>query len=86
METSRVQGGKSPIFSVDEAREIGFKIVIYASLSLHPVVNGVTEAMETLKTTGVPQKTTSSPADAFRICGMDELMAFDKGVAAQSMS
>ena len=74
-----VQGSKSPQVTVDEAKEIGFKIIIYAGLCLGPVYHSVSQTMRSLKELGYPEKLPEGvePHALFRACGMDELLAFD---------
>jgi 2-methylisocitrate lyase-like PEP mutase family enzyme len=76
-----VPGGITPDMSVDEAREIGFKIVIYPALAMSTVVEAVTKAYTELKETGRP--TVSEEAkkkgvkQIFSVCGLERAVEFD---------
>jgi 2-methylisocitrate lyase-like PEP mutase family enzyme len=75
-----VAGGVTPSITVAEAREIGFKIIIYPAFALSPVYSAVAAAAKELKETGdlKPAKgNPASPKEAFIVCGLKEAMAFD---------
>jgi 2-methylisocitrate lyase-like PEP mutase family enzyme len=79
-----VTGGLTPDLTAQEARELGFSVIIFPGLSLSQVLVTVTRAMEELKQTGTVKKDTSvlteslSPRTLFEVCGLNECMAFDK--------
>ncbi|KAK5046835.1 hypothetical protein LTR84_007189 [Exophiala bonariae] len=75
-----VPGGVTPLSTVDEARECGFRIVIYPGLCMEPMISSVRKELQVLKKTGQP-----SPSDpesgvraAFVLAGLEECMAIDK--------
>jgi 2-methylisocitrate lyase-like PEP mutase family enzyme len=79
---NNVPGGVSPDFSVQEAKELGFKLIIYPGLCLQPVFEAVTRAMETLKEVGAPPKSdfnsSGSPKALFEAVGLHECIKLDK--------
>lgn len=81
-----VQGGVSPRLTVAEAKEIGFRIIIYPSISTRAVFMGVTSAMDTLKTKGdFPDETdTIGPANVYTVCGLTAAMDFDKAAGSKT--
>ncbi len=82
-----VQGSKSPQISVEEAQALGIRIIVFAALSLGPVYQSVTKAMRTLKSTGRAERLeTIRPHDVFKVCGMDELMEFDRAAGGGSFN
>lgn len=80
-----VQGGASPDLGVAEAKELGFKIIIFPGLALKAVNQAVREAVNTLKETGeqLPLEKGGSPKGLFEVCGLKELVAFDKAMGGQ---
>lgn len=47
-----VEGGKTPLVSLEEAGELGFKIMLCANTVLRSAIKGITEALKVLKETG----------------------------------
>ena len=73
-----VQGGVSPYFSVREAQEQGFKLIIYPGLALAPVYSSVLEAYEQLRRTGdVERDVKTTPKEIFSVCGLNQAIEFD---------
>ena len=76
-----VPGGLTPDMSVDEARKLGFKIMIHPALALSPVVEAVTKSYRELKDTG--RATVSEEAkkkgvkQIFSMCGLEREVEFD---------
>ncbi len=81
---NNVGGGVTPHFSVQEAQETGFKIVIFPGLSLGSVYLGVKATAEELKATGDVAKAKAredaigfGPKQFFEVCGLKEAIEFD---------
>ncbi|TVY86746.1 Carboxyvinyl-carboxyphosphonate phosphorylmutase [Lachnellula willkommii] len=75
-----VAGGVTPGFTVREAREAGFRIIIYPAFALGPVFGAVSAAARELRETGDLGSAGlggKSPRDLFAVCGLDEAIAFD---------
>jgi 2-methylisocitrate lyase-like PEP mutase family enzyme len=75
-----VSAGATPATSVDEAREMGFRIIIFPGAALGAVYKGVGDAMAELRQSGTIATDTapgSGPRALFEICGLKDLMAFD---------
>ena len=80
--TCRVQGSSSPHLTVQEAKDMGFKVIIYAAIALIPYFRNVSEAMRTLKETGDVSKSEDvGPKDLFNACGLEEMLDFDKAMS-----
>lgn len=47
-----VEGGKTPLISLKEAEEIGFKIMLCANTALRSAIKGITESLRILKVEG----------------------------------
>lgn len=75
-----VQGTKAPHFTVQEAKDIGFKIIVYAAICLIPMCLGITKALKKLKEEGDFEVVSAdvTPHHIFDICGMQDLMNFDR--------
>lgn len=79
-----VQGGVTPHFTAQEARQCGFKLVIYPGLALGPVYRSVMAACVQLKETGdVDEGDASGPKEIFTTCGLKEAVQFDLDAGGQ---
>lgn len=69
-----VVGGKTPVLSLDQAQELGYRIAIVPGLSLKAVIDACDAALHTLKTTRRPPVPVNGPtvAETFRRVGADE--------------
>ena len=76
-----VAGGITPDLSVDEANNLGYKIIIFPSTALSPVFEGVGNAMKDLKESGrvtiSEAKRLGGVKHAFNQLGLKEYMKFD---------
>ncbi|KAH6604404.1 methylisocitrate lyase [Trichoderma cornu-damae] len=79
---NNVPGGLSPDLSVQEAQELGFKLIIHPGLCLTPVFEAVTKAMKALKEDGAPPKpelnSAFSPKTVFEVVGLHECLRLDE--------
>lgn len=75
-------GGVTPTFSVGEAKEMGFKIVIFPAMALNEVYKSVTAVFDRLKNEGVvdydKEKGDPSLKEMFGVCGLDQAMQFNR--------
>lgn len=77
-----VEGGVTPHFTVAEAKEAGFKLIIFPGFALGPVYQAVSAAAKELMETGDTAKASANPSGAgprelFMVCGLKEAMQFD---------
>jgi 2-methylisocitrate lyase-like PEP mutase family enzyme len=73
-----VAGGVSPDLSAAEAKELGFRMVIFPGFALGPVYAAVSAAAKQLKETGTQiASASSSPRNLFNIVGLKEALAID---------
>ncbi|KAK8002291.1 hypothetical protein PG989_002010 [Apiospora arundinis] len=73
-----VENGKSPTITVDEARAMGFRIMIFSFATLAPAYLAIKETLLRLKTQGIvgtPKNVT--PVTLFEVCGLKHSMAVD---------
>lgn len=75
-----VPGGVTPNMTAEQARDIGFRIMIVPGICIAPVIRSVTEELEHLKREG----TVSNKNDrkgvvkAFKLCGLEECVGIDQ--------
>ncbi|KAE8148315.1 Pyruvate/Phosphoenolpyruvate kinase-like domain-containing protein [Aspergillus avenaceus] len=73
-----VEHGATPSISAAEAKEMGFRIIIFPFAALGPAVAAIQQAMEKLKHDGIPGLSTEmTPQMLFRVCGLDESIKVD---------
>ena len=74
-----VENGATPVITSGEAREMGFRIMIFSFASLAPAYVGIKTALERLKTEGrVGTAANLTPKRLFDVCGLSESMNIDK--------
>ncbi|KAI0014544.1 hypothetical protein F4780DRAFT_784997, partial [Xylariomycetidae sp. FL0641] len=82
-----VENGKSPTITVEEAREMGFRIMIFSFATLAPAYQAMRETLIRLKTKGVvgtPPDIT--PVKLFEVCGLAHTIAIDMNAGGGSFS
>ncbi|KAJ5888387.1 Carboxyvinyl-carboxyphosphonate phosphorylmutase [Penicillium taxi] len=73
-----VEHGSTPSISAAEAREIGFRIIIYPFATIGPALTAMREGLEKLKKLGLPDLPKElTPQMLFRVCGLDESVKLD---------
>ncbi|KAL5359292.1 Pyruvate/Phosphoenolpyruvate kinase-like domain-containing protein [Aspergillus floccosus] len=73
-----VEHGATPSITAAEAREMGFRVVIYPFAAIGPAVKAIREGMEKLKRDGIPGlEKEMTPQMLFRVCGLDESVKLD---------
>lgn len=77
-------GGLTPCINVEEARELGFKIIIFPGIAVIPAYRAVSVAMKTLMKTGDIDGETPKPQEIFGVCGLQEAIEFDTAVGGTS--
>ncbi|KAK2734351.1 hypothetical protein FQN55_002807 [Onygenales sp. PD_40] len=83
-----VESGATPSITADEAKELGFKIMIFPFAALAPAMTAIKAEMETLKKTGAHSAVskTISPQAVFRQCGVDQSMEIDAQAGGKSFA
>ncbi|KAI3316658.1 Pyruvate/Phosphoenolpyruvate kinase-like domain-containing protein [Xylariaceae sp. AK1471] len=84
-----VPSSKTPTVTPDEARELGFRMIIFPGFALGPVYAAVKSAAEELKTNGrmqQPEGFKNGPKALFEALGLNESMAFDMAAGGQSFA
>lgn len=73
-----VEHGATPAISAPEAKEMGFKMVIFPFAALGPALTAIKAGMEKLKKDGLPGLAPElTPQYLFRVCGLDESLRVD---------
>ena len=69
-----VPGGKTPLFNLSEAQEMGYRLAILPGILLKTVIEHSDATLQLLKETGMPvgPKSGANVADTFRRFGADE--------------
>ncbi|KAI4267745.1 MAG: hypothetical protein L6R38_008117 [Xanthoria sp. 2 TBL-2021] len=75
-----VENGHSPLITVDEAREMGFRIMIFSFAGLAPAYMAMKAAYGKLKDEGITgiQGTGVGPTVLFDVCGLQEAVQVDE--------
>jgi 2-methylisocitrate lyase-like PEP mutase family enzyme len=83
-----VPGGTTPSFSVEEAKDLGFRMIIFPGACLAPIVNSVQKELQHLAEKGTVSD--ANPADGvkklFMLCGLQECMDIDKAALGKAYS
>ena len=73
-----VENGASPIITVDEARQMGFRIMIFSFASIAPAYVAIRETLLRLKKDGVVGTSKDlTPRRLFEVCGLKDSMTID---------
>ena len=73
-----VENGTSPLITVEEAREMGFRIMIFSFASLAPAYSAIKSTLEMLKSHGVTgTRKELTPKVLFEVCGLKDSMEVD---------
>ncbi|KAI4197309.1 MAG: hypothetical protein LQ348_002184 [Seirophora lacunosa] len=80
-----VENGHSPLITVDEARDMGFRIMIFSFAGLAPAYVAITAAYEKLRHQGITgiQGTGIGPKVLFDCCGLKEAVAVDENAGGE---
>lgn len=82
-----VQNGVTPEISATEAKDLGFKIVIYPTTALGGAISGMKKSLGTLKDSGMHDRTDDSTVkDAFLLCGLEECQKIDTEAGGRAFS
>ena len=80
-----VQGGKTPQVTNEEANKLGFRLVIWPCLGMEAVIPAYRNALNVLNKTGKPPvEQNMGPTALFEVCGLRELMEFDRSVGGKA--
>ncbi|KAH8698904.1 Pyruvate/Phosphoenolpyruvate kinase-like domain-containing protein [Talaromyces proteolyticus] len=74
-----VQGGVSPHLTVAQAKELGFRVIIYPAIASRAAYMAITKAMNVVREKGdFPEDTGHiPPSEMYRVCGLDDAIKFD---------
>ena len=82
-----VEAGATPSINADEAKEMGFRIIIFPFAALAPAYVAIKAEMEMLKRQGCMGSSKKlSPQTLFRVCGVEESMKVDEEAGATSFA
>ncbi|KAL8898782.1 MAG: hypothetical protein Q9207_006532 [Kuettlingeria erythrocarpa] len=80
-----VENGHSPLITVDQAQEMGFRIMIFSFAGLAPAYMAMTAAYEKLRREGITgiQGTGVGPKVLFDVCGLKDAVAVDTNAGGE---
>ncbi|KAK0645174.1 2,3-dimethylmalate lyase [Lasiodiplodia hormozganensis] len=74
-----VENGASPIITVEEAKEMGFRIMIFSFATLAPAYVAMRDTLQNLKVTGaIGTAKNITPVRLFDVCGLKHCMLVDE--------
>jgi 2-methylisocitrate lyase-like PEP mutase family enzyme len=80
-----VEHGATPTISRDEAKEMGFKIMIWPFAGLAPAFIAMRECFERVKKTGLAEAPAEvTPRKIFEVCGLDDSMKIDEEAGGET--
>lgn len=80
-----VENGASPLITVDEARDMGFRIMIFSFASIAPAYQAIRATFQKLKTEGIlGTKGEITPRKIFEVCGLEDLVEIDMAAGGSS--
>lgn len=72
-----VPGGVSPYLSVQEARDLGFRIIIFPGLALSAIYDALNAEVNHLKETGTSPVRAGGPRELFNVLGLKQAIQID---------
>lgn len=80
-----VENGHSPLITVDEARDMGFRIMIFSFAGLSPAYKAIKDAYTLLQTKGITgiQGNGIGPKVLFDVCGLQEAVEVDEAAGGE---
>ena len=81
-----VPGGVTPNMTAQQAKDIGFRIMIVPGVCIGPIINSVTAELEHLKKEGMvsAQSSGRGVVKAFTLCGLEECVQIDKNAGGSA--
>ena len=81
-----VPGGVTPTMTAEQARDIGFRIMIVPGVCIAPIIRSVSAELEYLKREGAvsQQNDREGVVKAFNLCGLEECVEIDKRAGGKS--
>ncbi|KAI1628455.1 Phosphoenolpyruvate/pyruvate domain-containing protein [Exophiala viscosa] len=81
-----VSKGVTPDLSVDEAKEMGFRIMIFPVAGFGGAIKGIRESFMALKSTGREAEDLVGVKEAFELCGLDECIQVDQRAGGKTFA
>jgi 2-methylisocitrate lyase-like PEP mutase family enzyme len=72
-----VANGETPEFSVDQAKDAGFRIMIFPAICFEGAMSGVQGALIKLQKQGKQPLTTTGVRECFNLCGLERCIEID---------
>ena len=81
-----VSSGETPDITVEEAKQIGFRMIIFPGVALEASMLGVKEALSMVKEVGRQPKSTSGVREMFNLCGLQDAIKIDRLAGGKAFS
>lgn len=81
-----VSKGVTPEISVEQAKHLGYRIVIYPIVGFGGAIKGITEALSVLKETGREPEDLVGVKDAFTLCGLQDCIELDQRAGGKAFA
>lgn len=81
-----VSSGVTPEITVDEARKMGFRLMIFPATAFEGAMVGIRDALSKLKNEGRQPITTAGVKEGFNLCGLQECIELDKRAGGKAYS
>lgn len=79
-----VAAGVTPQISVEEAHNLGFRLIIFPTSAVEAAVSGMRDALLKVKKEGRQPETTTGPREDFELCGLQQCIDLDKRAGGQA--
>ncbi|KAI9661822.1 MAG: hypothetical protein M1821_009061 [Bathelium mastoideum] len=80
-----VENGASPLITVSEARDMGFRLMIFSFASIAPAYQAIRSTFQKLKVEGIiGTKGEITPRKIFEVCGLEDLAKIDMSSGGSS--
>jgi 2-methylisocitrate lyase-like PEP mutase family enzyme len=81
-----VAKGVTPEMSAEEARQLGFRMIIFPVVGFGGAIKGVRESLAVLKRDGREPEELVGVEEAFELCGLDECITLDQRAGGKALS
>lgn len=81
-----VSKGVTPELSVDEAKEMGFRIMIFPVAGFGGAIKGIRDSFMFLKKTGREPEDLVGVKEAFELCGLNESIEIDRRAGGKTLA
>ncbi|KAK6385753.1 uncharacterized protein PV06_07291 [Exophiala oligosperma] len=81
-----VSKGVTPVISVDEAADLGFKVIIFPITGFGGAIQGIRDSFAVLKKSGCEPKALVGVEEAFELCGLIQCIELDRKAGGKALA